>query len=174
MPYLKEIEKLVRSDPAKAERRAQHRETNLPEPKTYKLYLSLMLKVMIFGMLGLFTIVGLLLVSGVFLSSEGNGPARFFGIVWLGMVAWNWYWILSFPHKITVSGTGEITFVSLIRRRSISGAEIKSIKPDRAQFGFLVVRTANRKIRLLNQFDGFHDFIVNLKAMNPSVELRGC
>ena len=146
----------------------------MPEPKTYKLYLSPMLKLMIFGMLGLFTIVGLLLVSGVFLSSEGNGPPRLFGILWFGMVGWNWYWILSFPHKITISETGEITFVSLLRRRSVSGAEIESIKPDRGQFGFLVVRTANCKIRLLNQFDGFHDFIINLKTMNPSVELRGC
>jgi hypothetical protein len=133
-----------------------------------------MLKLMIFGMLGLFTIVGLLLVSGLFLSAQGNGTPRFFGILWLGMVGWNWYWILSFPHKITVSETGEITFTSLLRRRSVSGAEIESIKPDRGQFGFLVVRTANRKIRILNQFDGFHDFIINLKATNPSVELRGC
>jgi hypothetical protein len=133
-----------------------------------------MLKVMIFGMLGLFTIVGLLLVSGVFFSGEGNGPPRLFGILWLGMVGWNWYWILSFPHKITVSETGEITFVGLLRSRSVSGAEIKSIKADRGQLGFLVVRTANRKIRLVNQFDGFHDFIINLKVTNPSVELRGC
>ncbi len=129
---------------------------------------------MIFGMLGLFTIVGLLLVSGVFLTAEGNSPPRFFGILWLGMVGWNWYWILSFPHMITVSETGETTFISLLRRRSVPGREIESIKPDRGQFGFLVVRTANRKIRLLNQFDGFHGFITNLKAMNPSVELRGC
>jgi hypothetical protein len=150
------------------------RETNLPELKTYKLYLSLVVKLMIFGMLGLFTIVGLLLVSGVFPSAEGHGPPRFFGILWLGMVGWYWYWILSFPHKITASETGEIIFISLLRRRTVFGAEIESIKPDRAQFGFLVVRTANRKIRLLNQFDGFHDFIINLKAMNPTVELRGC
>jgi hypothetical protein len=129
---------------------------------------------MIFGMLGLFTIVGLRLASGVFLTDKGNGPPRFFGLLWLGIVGWNWYWILFFPHKITVSETGEITSLSLLRRRSVSGAEIESIKPDRGQFGFLVVRTANRKIRLLNQFDGFHDFIINLKTMNPSVELRGC
>jgi hypothetical protein len=133
-----------------------------------------MLKLMIFGMLGLFAIVGLLLVSGVFFSAEENGPPRIFGVFWLGMIGWNWYWILSLPHKITVSETGEITFISLLRRRSVTGAEIESIKPDRGQFGFLLVRTGNRKIRLLNQFDGFHDFISNLKTMNPSVELRGC
>ena len=125
-------------------------------------------------MLGAFAIVGLLLLSGVFFSGEGDGPLRFFGILWLGMVGWNWYWVLSIPHKITVSEAGEITFVSLLRRRSVSGAEIESIKPDRIQFGFLLVKTARRRIRLLNQFDDFHDFIANLKAINPSVELRGC
>ena len=133
-----------------------------------------MLKLMIFGMLGLFTSVGLLLVSGVFISAEGIGPPQLFGIFWLGMVGLYWYWILSFPHKITISETGEITFVSSLRRRTVSGAEIASIKPNGTQFGFLLVRTANRKIRLPNQFDGFHDFLFNLKAMNPSVELRGC
>jgi hypothetical protein len=97
---------------------------------------------MVFGMLGLFTILGLLLVSGLFISG-GNGPPRFFGIFWLGIVAWNWYWILSLPHKITISDTGEITFTSLLRRRTVSGAEIESIKPDRGQFGFLVVRTGH-------------------------------
>lgn len=145
----------------------------MPEPRTYKLYLSFMLPLMIFGILGLFTIMGLLLVSGV-LISEGNGPPRLFGVFWLGMVGWNWYWILSLPHKINFSDRGEITFVSLLRRRTVSGTEIESIKPYQGQFGFLLVRTAHCKIRLLNQFDGFHDFIVNLKAINPSVELRGC
>ena len=142
------------------------------EPKTYKLYLSFTVKLISFGVLGLFTIVGLLLVSGVFLSADGNGPPRIFGIFCLGIIGWNWYWILSLPHKITVSETGEITFISLLWRRS--GTEIESIKPVGSQFGFFVVRTSNRKIRFINQFDGFHGFIVNLKAMNPSVELRGC
>jgi hypothetical protein len=146
----------------------------VPEPKSYTLYLSFMLKLMIFGTLGLFTVVGLLMVSGIFLSAGGNGPPRLFGIFWLGMVGWNWYWILSFPHTIAVSETGVITFISLLRRRSVSGIEIESIKPERGQFGFLVIRTAHRKIKLLNQFDGFHEFIVNLKTMNPTVELRGC
>ena len=118
--------------------------------------------------------MGLLLVSGVFLSAGGNGPPRFFGIFCLAIVGWNWYWILSLPYKITISETGEITFISLLWRRSISAAEIESIKPAGSQFGFLLVRTSNRKIRFINQFDGFHGFIVNLKAMNPSVELRGC
>ncbi len=146
----------------------------MPELKTYNLYLSLIIKIWIFGILGLFTIVGLLFMSGVFFPGGGNGPPRFFGIFWLAIVGWYWYWILSLPHKITVSETGEITFISLLRRRSVSGAEIESIRPYRGQFGFLLVRTANRKVRLLNQFDGFHEFIVNLKAINPSVQLRGC
>ena len=52
--------------------------------------------------------------------------------------------------------------------------EIESIKPYSSQFGFLIVRTSGGKIRLLNQFDGFHDFILKLKTANPAVELRGC
>ena len=46
--------------------------------------------------------------------------------------------------------------------------------PSGQFFGFLVVRTKNKKIKILNQFDGFHDFILNLKSKNPLIELRGC
>jgi hypothetical protein len=52
--------------------------------------------------------------------------------------------------------------------------EIESIKPQGGKFGFLVVRTSQGKINLLNQFDGFHEFIIQLKASNPSIEIRGC
>lgn len=91
------------------------------------------------------------------------------------IAGWNFYYIFSFPHRITLSDTDEILFTSLLRSRKISVAEIKSIKPDPSQFfGFLIIKTQNRKIKILNQFDGFHDFILNLKVKNQSIELRGC
>ena len=147
----------------------------MPEAKSYNLYVSLILKVMAFGMLAIFAIVGILFLSGIFESFEGDGPPRFVGLFFLGIGLWNgWYWLLSIPYKIIVSETGEITFVSLARRKKVNPGNIKSIKPESGQIGFLVVRTSHGKIRILNQFDGFHDLISNLKTNNPSIELRGC
>jgi hypothetical protein len=52
--------------------------------------------------------------------------------------------------------------------------EINSIKPYGSQFGFPQIKTNTGKIRLLKQFDGFHDFLLNLEIVNPTVEIKGC
>jgi hypothetical protein len=67
-----------------------------------------------------------------------------------------------------------VEFISLLRRRTVRAQEIRSIKPAGAHVGFLVARTDRGRIRLLAQFDGFHDFLSRLKAMHPGLELRGC
>jgi hypothetical protein len=146
----------------------------LSETKVYNLYISGLFKLILFGGLAIFVIIGLLIASGFFLAADPNGPPRVFGLVVLLIVGWNAFWLLSFPHRIVVSPTGEVQFISLIRRRATSLSDIKSIKPERGQFGFLMVRTSQRRIMILNQFDGFHDFILLLKSRNPSVEIRGC
>ncbi len=124
-------------------------------------------------MLAIFTIIGMLMVMGLLQLSKGDGPPRVFGVFWLGMVSWYWYWVLSLPHTIIVSESGQVDFIGVIRKRQISLRNIVSIKPD-SQFGFLVVKTTDGKFRILNQFDDFHDFIVKIKTANPAVELRGC
>jgi hypothetical protein len=87
---------------------------------------------------------------------------------------WKCLWVLSLPHKIMFHQDGTIEFISVLRRRSVLARDVVSIKPEGTAYGFLVVRTARSKIRLLAQFDGFHDFLTRLKAINPTVELRGC
>jgi hypothetical protein len=124
-------------------------------------------------MLALFTIIGLLMLSGLLQSAKGDGPPRVVGIFWLGIVSWYWYWVLSMPHTIVVSESGKVEFIGIIRKRMTALREIQSIKPD-SQFGFLMVKTSGGKFRLLNQFDEFHDFIQRLKTANSAVELRGC
>ena len=148
----------------------------MPETKTYELYLSLVFKTFVFGMLGLFLIVGIIfIVVGILLFTDSNVPFLFMGIFMTIMGGWNFYWIFSFPHRITISDTGEISFISLLRLKQTHITEIESVKPDPSQFfGFLVIRTQNKKIKILNQFDGFHDFIINLKSKKPSIEIRGC
>lgn len=143
-------------------------------PRVYRLYISLYPKIMIFGVLGLFSVIGILMITGVLQSQDNGGPPVFFDVLWIGMVSFLWYMVLSLPHRIEVAENGEINFVSLIRQKRVKPYEIVSIKPEASQFGFLAVKYGGGKIRLLNQFDGFHEFITNLKAINPTIELRGC
>ena len=145
----------------------------MPEPKTYTLYLTPSDKISVFAPIGVFTLVGFLLVSGLLQNAKGE-PPQFIGIFFLAVVAWFWYFVLSIPNKIIVHDNIEIEFVSLIRKKRVSLTDIESIKPQASQFGFLLIKTSHGKIRILNQFDGFHEFISNLKANNPTIQLRGC
>ena len=99
-----------------------------PEAKTYTLYLSLMDKITSFAPIGIFTIVGILILSGILKNAKGE-PPQFIGIFFLIMAAWFWYLVSSIPYKINLYSNFEIEFISLIRRRRVSPVDIVSIKP---------------------------------------------
>jgi hypothetical protein len=140
---------------------------------TYDLYLQLITKLLTFGMLAFFTLFALGMMFGFMPDISGPQPVRLFYLIWLGIAAWLWYWLLTTPYKIVVSG-GRVEFVSVLRRRRLFPTDIHSIKPISNQYGFLNVRTAHGTFRMLNQFDGFHRFLTDLETTNPRVELRGC
>jgi len=110
-------------------------------------------------MLILFTVIGFLMTSGAFHSSHGNGPPRLVGLLWLFIVSWYWYLVLTIPHTIVVSESGQVAFNSVICKRLTTMREINYIKPYGGQIGFLLIKTNTGKIRILNQFDEFHDFV---------------
>lgn len=146
----------------------------LSDTKTYPLYLSIYFKLTVFVPLSLFTVGGLLVALGPAIAAWDDGPPWFVGIFWLVILCWLWYLVLSIPRRIVVHPDDQIEFVSVLRRKRFLPLEVKSVKPEATQFGFLLVQTNRGKVRLLNQFDGFHEFLTDLKAKNPSVELRGC
>jgi hypothetical protein len=156
-------------------RKGQKEERILDETKTYGLYFPLRDKLCVLVFLGLMILAGLIFLFWGIFTVDPDGPPWFAGLFWLVMAGWAWwYYVFSIPYRISVAETGEITFSSLLRRNRITAADIKSIKPKGGQIGFLVVRTSHGKIRVINQFDGFHEFIADLKAANPSIEIRGC
>jgi hypothetical protein len=145
----------------------------MQEPKTYPLYLTRIDKIMIFAPAIFVTLMGIFFGLGFFRRSSG-APLPFIALFWLIPVGMFWYFILITPYRIHVDPTGGVEFVSILRKRHVMAMEIQSIKPQGGKFGFLVVRTGQGKINLLNQFDGFHEFITHLKTSNPTVEIRGC
>jgi hypothetical protein len=56
--------------------------------------------------------------------------------------------------------------------RSGSGADSPS--HERGSRHSIARRHDAGRVVLVNQFDGFHEFLTALEATNPSVEIRGC
>lgn len=116
--------------------------------------------------------------TGIFLISTrlfGAGGDWLF-IIGVGMIATGVFPILrslNFPQSITLSEDGRIEFTSTLRQRVVYVTGIQSIKPEGLE-SLLVVHANGVRIPLIPQFDGFHDFLARLKAMNPNIELRGC
>jgi len=143
--------------------------------KTYTLYIQRSLKILTVAVLVILVLVSLLLFSELLTDKRGQGPPWFMGVFFLVVAGFNGYfYVLRVPHRIDVTEDGHIEFVSLVRRKRLAAREIRSIAPDAGQFGFLTIKTDQGKIRIFNQFDGFHEFIAWLKTNNPSVLLRGC
>ena len=141
--------------------------------KTYSLYLTKAYKLMIFMYLA-FPVAGIILLLIMAFIGKDFGPIFIIGIWMLFITGFFWYGVLATPHKITMAPDGSITFISVLRRKKVNASEIFSIKPELGYMGMLFVRSSRSKVRLLNQFDEFHEFIAKLKSMNPTVTIRGC
>ena len=133
------------------------------------------MKLLIGGMLILFLATSVLMFSGTLRDRRGNSPPRFVGVLILLAAGISLYGaVLSVPHTIKVSENGSIEFVSFVGAKRVQSRDIRSIKPYGGRVGYLMIRTDHDRIRILNQFDGFHEFIARLKETNPRVEIRGC
>jgi hypothetical protein len=146
----------------------------MAEPTIYKLYLQPGLKLLLALLLIIFVGIGAAITIMPFLIQTPKAPPPLIGGFFLVFIVVYLGWVLSLPHRITFAGDGTIEFISVLRRRTVRADEIKSIKPEGSQLGFFIVRTGHGKIRMLAQFDGFHDFLTRLQALHPVVELRGC
>ncbi len=146
----------------------------MEEPRVYNLYLPRGMKLLLVLLPLAFIGGGVGIISWSLFSPHPKAPPLAVGLIWLAIAAIYLFYFLSIPHRLTLATDGTLEFTSLLRRRTLRADEIRSIKPAGAHFGFLVVRTDKGRIRLLAQFDGFHDFLTRLQVLHPGVELRGC
>lgn len=144
------------------------------EPKIYPLYISWFLKILMVLILILFTGVGVFLLWYTSVHTGENVPPPLLAVAWLTATLLPWIWMLTIPYRIRVDDLGVIELKSIVRTRTVNPADIISIQPDASQLGFLVLKHRGGKIRLVHQFDGFHEFLNHLKSVNPSITLRGC
>jgi hypothetical protein len=92
-------------------------------------------------------------------------------VIWAGIYV---YLVLLLPSSISLSPDGRLEFKSTFGQKALYVDEVQSIKPDGLFPRIFVIRASGNTIKFRSQFDGFHDFLARLKAMNPNVELRGC
>ena len=103
----------------------------------------------------------------------GQNAPVWFGILWLVGVLFSAYQSLKMPYRIEMMDSGQINFVGILAT-TVSTQDVISVKQRAFSGGFLELKHTRGKIRLLQQFTGFHEFLTELKRVNPSVEITGC
>jgi hypothetical protein len=111
------------------------------------------------GLLTLLTLFGLVYAE----------PRVFFAalVLYLG---WRWYQIARTPLAVSVLDDGRVEFRGLLGRTALEAGEIKLIR--RAGRGY-VLEHSGGSIPLYGAIERFNEFVLNVKAANPSLEVRG-
>lgn len=143
--------------------------------RIYKLYLAKPLLVFYLVVLSACVIAG---VVGIVIGALGkfgpSGPPTWMFGIFLGFALFNAYMWLRFPFVIKIRDDNLIEFRSIFRRVVVSANEIKAVRAKRYAMGFIDVVHERGKVRMLNQMDGFHEFLATLKTLNPAVKIQGC
>ena len=143
--------------------------------KVYKLYVAKPLLAFYLSMLSAFVLAG---VVGIVVTASGkldpNGPPAWIFIIVLGFALFNAYMWLRFPFEIKIRDDNLIEFRNIFRKVTVSPGEITAVRAKRYTLGFVDVVHEKGKVHLLNQMDGFHEFLTTLKSLNPAVKIQGC
>jgi hypothetical protein len=143
--------------------------------KSYPLFVPIRQKLLVLGILLLLTLlVPAMYLRGLRAQATDAGPPGFILLPWLLIMGWNWWVVLTLPHEIRLSEDGRIAFVSVLRTVTVGVPDLLSIRPIAFSTGFYTIRHRGGRLRVLLQFDGFHDFLTRVKGMNPSLQVRGC
>ena len=140
--------------------------------KTYKL--SRPILIFIYGLLGMVSLAGVIVVFLGLKGGDGWFPAQPWLIVWLGFLAWVWYFYARIPVAITWREEGVLEFKSLIRTTQVPVQEIIAIKATPLSWGFIKLTYNGGSLRLLTQMTGLYEIIGAVKTSNPRVEIAGC
>jgi len=78
---------------------------------------------------------------------------------------------VTMPHTIEFMETGDIRFAGTFRTLIIAPTEITMIRTYTGPF--VQMKHTKGSLLMLHQFTGFHEFLTELKQVNPSVVMRG-
>jgi len=87
--------------------------------------------------------------------------------------AWRFY--ARFPTRIDWTAAARLRLSAVGLSVELDAKDVESISPDPQFLGFFTLRSrGGKKLRLLAQFDDFHELLTRLRAANSNIELRGC
>jgi len=142
--------------------------------KVYRLYLAKPLLVVYLLAILAWPLVGVAGIAAAVLGAFGpDRSAAWLFVIVLGIGLLNSYMCLRFPFEIRVND-GMVEFRSVVRKTLVPVAEIKSVRAKRYTLGFVDVRHARGTVHLINQMDGFHEFVCTVKNLNPAAKIEGC
>jgi hypothetical protein len=113
--------------------------------------------------LGFLTVLTGLSFVGLFFAEP-----RWFFVVILFALAWEWYRHLRAPVKIAVRDDGSIVFHTVVGR---SRLDPKSIKRIRRAGRYCSLEHGGRTTNLYANMEGLEDFLSHLQSVNPSLEV---
>jgi hypothetical protein len=142
--------------------------------KVYRLYIAKPLLILYLLVILSFPLVGVAGLAAAVLGAFGpDRTAVWIFVVVLGIGLLTSYMWLRFPFEIRVNG-GVIEFRSAVRTTIVPVAEIKSVRAQRYTIGFVDVWYGRGTVHLINQMDGFHEFVCTVKSLNPAAKIEGC
>jgi hypothetical protein len=139
--------------------------------KVYKLVKPILFSFWV--ILLLMTAIGLFMVFQGFKAGEVSG-VREVSLLWLGILAWIWYFYLRIPFEIRLRDDNVLEFVSVIKTTVVAPRDLISIKGALLNLGFIKVKHTGGSIRLICQITGLYELIYTVKGLNPDIEIAGC
>jgi hypothetical protein len=144
-----------------------------PKADTFTLTRSSLLMNYVF--MAVFAIVAMILVVRVVLDPAEETTARIFAALWalfvfLVVIPHS----LKTPHTIVLKDSGQLTFVSVVSKRSYKAQDLKAIKASFGQRYFLYFKFKKRKVSVINSIDNFTQLKWRLKGYNQDLETKKC
>ena len=146
-------------------------------PREYRLHLTWSQKLTVALPLLAFTVAPLVAYA-VTVTLHLRVPAPFF-LAPMAYGAFLWWILLTTPHRVRVTQSGQLEFVSVLRRQAIPVSEIISVAPQGSAysvspFGHFVLSHRNGRVGFVAQFTGLHALLGELRQANSNIELIGC
>src|SRR5258708_28926410 len=142
--------------------------------KVYRLYIARPLLIVYLLFILSWPLIGVVgIAAAVFGLFGPDRSAVWLFVIVLGIGLFSSYRWLRFPFEIRVND-GMVEFRSVVRKTVVPVAEIRSVRAKRYTLGFVDVRHGRGTVHLINQMDGFHDFVYTVKSLNPAAKIEGC
>lgn len=118
--------------------------------------------------------LGIMTLGGIYicLAKLSRSDPVWFYVVWMCFVTWGWYAYLKVPFEIRIRNDNSVEFRGVLKRTVLFPRDIESIKAWGG--GMVKIRHGGGSLRLFSQMDGFHDFILTVRSLNPDIETKGC